>query len=114
VVQADSDDAYVGRVFALYDTANNLCYVAAFALGVLLVPPNGRGVGVVFLIGALFLITGIGYGLAMAKLRRRPARSNERHVIASSSEKDAGHTTGEGLPSQAPAINQDTRTSNPS
>ena len=31
VVQADSDDAFVGRVFALYDTANNLCYVGAFA-----------------------------------------------------------------------------------
>ena len=47
VVQADSDDAYVGRVFALYDTANNLCYVAAFALGVLLVPANGKGLGAV-------------------------------------------------------------------
>ena len=40
VVQADSDDAYVGRVFALYDTANNLCYVGAFALGAAWCPPT--------------------------------------------------------------------------
>jgi len=101
VVQADSDDAYVGRVFALYDTANNLCYVAAFALGVLLVPPNGRGIGVVFLIGGLFLITGIGYGLAMARLRRRPARSDERHVIASSTDEPPADSTATGSPAAA-------------
>jgi len=74
VVQADSDDAHVGRVFALYDTANNLCYVGAFALGVWLVPANGRGVGAVYLVGALLLITGVGYGLAMGRLGRRNTR----------------------------------------
>jgi MFS family permease len=118
VVQADSDDAYVGRVFALYDTANNLCYVAAFALGVLLVPPNGRGVGVVFLIGALFLITGIGYGIAMARLRRGPARVDEITVLASSTDPSGpsavepgnAQTSGE----RPAAVTQDSRTaSNP-
>ena len=37
IVQADSDDAYVGRVFALYDTANNVFYVLAFVLGAMVV-----------------------------------------------------------------------------
>jgi MFS family permease len=89
VVQADSDDAYVGRVFALYDTANNLCYVAAFGIGVVLLPPDGAGVGAVFLIGALFMITGIGYGVLMGRLRNRPARATEVHVLASSADSDA-------------------------
>ena len=69
VVQADSDDAYVGRVFALYDTANNLCYVGAFILGAALVPANGAGTGAVFLVGGIFLFTGLTYGFAMSRLR---------------------------------------------
>ena len=91
VVQADSDDAFVGRVFALYDTANNLCYVGAFALGVLLVPANGKGVGAVFLIGALFLVAGLGYGMAMARLTRRHAAAG--HTLTPSEQIDAagGH-----------------------
>lgn len=82
VVQADSDDAFVGRVFALYDTANNLCYVGAFALGVILVPPNGKGIGPVILVGALFLLTAIGYGLAMSRLHRRKDQPSSATVDA--------------------------------
>jgi MFS family permease len=78
VVQSDSDDAHVGRVFALYDTANNLCYVGAFALGVWLVPENGRGVGAVFLVGGLLLAVGLWYGVVMARWTRR--RSSARAV----------------------------------
>ena len=75
VVQADSDDAYVGRVFALYDTANNLAYVLAFCLGVLIVPAQGNGLGAVVLVAAVFLVTGWGYGAAMRRLMRRPGRA---------------------------------------
>jgi len=78
VVQADSDDAHVGRVFALYDTANNLCYVGAFALGVWLVPDNGRGVGAVFLVGGLLLAVALWYGMVMARWTRR--KSSARAV----------------------------------
>jgi hypothetical protein len=91
VVQADSDDAYVGRVFALYDTANNLCYVGAFALGVLLVPANGKGVGAVFLIGALFLVAGIGYGVAMARLTRRHAATGQALTPSEQFDAAEGH-----------------------
>ena len=72
VVQADSDDAYVGRVFALYDTANNLSYVLAFCLGVFILPVQGNGVGAVILVAMTFLVTGWGYGWAMLRLMRRP------------------------------------------
>jgi MFS family permease len=82
VVQADSDDAFVGRVFALYDTANNLCYVGAFALGVILVPPNGKGLGAVFLVGAIFLLTAAAYGLAMRRLHRRKNQPSSAIVDA--------------------------------
>ena len=84
VVQADSDDAYVGRVFALYDTLNNLAYVLAFCLGIFLVPPAGNGPAAVYLVGAVFLITGITYGMAMSRLRRGHARTDEMHLLAHS------------------------------
>ncbi len=82
VVQADSDDAHVGRVFALYDTANTLCYVAAFAIGVVIVPADGAGVGAVILVAALFLVTGLGYGLAMSRLRSGPVVLNDLDLLA--------------------------------
>jgi MFS family permease len=64
VVQAESDDAYVGRVFALYDTANNLLYVLAFSLGVLIVPFSGEGTAAVVLVGALLLLCAAGYAMS--------------------------------------------------
>ncbi len=81
VVQADSDDAYVGRVFALYDTANNLCYVGAFVVGAAIVPANGAGVGAVILVAGLFLVTGLGYGLAMSRLRSGPVALDELDLL---------------------------------
>ncbi len=95
VVQADSDDAYVGRVFALYDTANNLSYVLAFCLGVFIVPPRGNGIGAVVLVAVLFLATGWGYGWAMIRLLRRPGTAVT--VIAHSGDADpAPPSTGDG------------------
>lgn len=92
VVQADSDDAYVGRVFALYDTANNLSYVLAFCLGVLIVPSRGNGLGAVVLVAVVFLVTGWGYGWAMRRLMRRPGRPIT--VIAHSETGEPGDRTG--------------------
>ncbi|WP_164479273.1 MFS transporter [Nakamurella antarctica] len=39
IVQRDADDAHIGRVYALYDTTNNILFVAAFVLGAILLPP---------------------------------------------------------------------------
>lgn len=70
VVQSESDDAYVGRVFALYDTANNLLYVLAFTLGVLIVPYDGQGGAAVVLIAGIYLLTAAGYGFGTSALTR--------------------------------------------
>lgn len=71
VVQADCDDAHIGRVFALYDTANNIFYVLAFVLGVALVPFDGRSLPVVILVTVVYLATGGGYGLGVRRHERR-------------------------------------------
>lgn len=76
IVQADSDDAYVGRVFALYDTANNVFYVLAFVLGSTVVPPDGRSLGLIVAMALVYLGAGTGYALGRRALSRRgPARS---------------------------------------
>ena len=80
IVQADSDDAHVGRVFALYDTVNNLFYVGAFAVGVLLVPPNGQGVAAALLIAAIYLIAGVGYWIGIHRLRHRGALTPSEQI----------------------------------
>jgi hypothetical protein len=71
VVQSDSDDAHVGRVFAVYDTANNVFYVAAFALGVLIVPPDGRTVIAPILIAVVYLTAAVMVWWGTRVLQRR-------------------------------------------
>ena len=51
---------------------------------------------VVFLIGALFLITGLGYGFGMSRLRHGPARADEVRVLAES---------GPATPAERPSTN---------
>ncbi len=71
VAQADSDDAHVGRVFAVYDTANNVFYVAAFAIGVLVVPPDGYGSTAPLIIATVYLIAAGGYWWGTRRLTRQ-------------------------------------------
>ncbi len=70
VVQSDSADAHIGRVFALYDTVNNIFYVLAFVLGVALVSFDGRSPGVVILVAVVYLVTAVVYGLGVRKYER--------------------------------------------
>jgi MFS family permease len=67
VVQSDSDDAHIGRVFALYDTASNIFYVAGFVLGVALVPDDGLSSPAVILVGVVFVLTSAVYGMSMRR-----------------------------------------------
>ena len=67
VVQSDSGDAHIGRVFALYDTASNILYVGGFVLGVALVPDDGRSSPAVILIGVVFVLTSAVYGMSMRR-----------------------------------------------
>ncbi|SDO72717.1 Major Facilitator Superfamily protein [Nakamurella panacisegetis] len=73
VVQADVDDAHIGRVFALYDTANNILYVGGFIVGVGLVPFDGMSKVAVILVGIVFVLTALAYGWTMTRYRRRGA-----------------------------------------
>ena len=67
VVQSDSADDHIGRVFALYDTASNIFYVAGFVLGVALVPDDGLSPPAVILVGVVFVLTSAVYGMSMRR-----------------------------------------------
>ena len=82
IVQSDADDAYVGRVFALYDTANNVFYVGAFAVGAMVVPFDGRSVTLIVVMAAVYLAAGIAYVAIMRTLRERRLRSAIPHATA--------------------------------
>jgi hypothetical protein len=75
IVQHDADDAYVGRVFALYDTLNNIAYVGAFAIGALFVPFDGRSLPLLLAMAAVYLVTGVCYPLGLRALRSSPSAS---------------------------------------
>jgi hypothetical protein len=73
IVQQDSDDAYVGRVFALYDTLNNVFYVGAFVIGAMVVPFDGRSAALILAMAAVYLVAALVYG-AGARILARPPR----------------------------------------
>jgi MFS family permease len=60
-VQQVVDDAYMGRVFSLYDMLFNVAYVIGPAIAVLFMPDTGKSYLVVLVLGALYLAAGIGY-----------------------------------------------------
>lgn len=74
IVQQDCDDAFVGRVFALYDTLNNVFYVSAFAIGAMVVPFDGRGVILILTMAGVYLVAGLIYGAGARTLRLRRSR----------------------------------------
>ncbi|TSB32228.1 MFS transporter [Streptomyces benahoarensis] len=57
VVQATVDDAYRGRVFAVYDVLFNVAFVGAAAVAALMLPPDGRSVPLVIVIACLYAAT---------------------------------------------------------
>ena len=59
IVQEDIDEAFLGRVFSVYDTLFNLTFVAAAVLSALFLPSTGRSYV------SIAVIT-LGYGLAAA------------------------------------------------
>ncbi len=61
LVQTGVEDAFRGRVFSLYDVAFNVVFVAAAALGALIVPTTGKSYPVVALIAAGYAATAVAY-----------------------------------------------------
>jgi MFS-type transporter involved in bile tolerance (Atg22 family) len=60
-VQQVVDDAYMGRVFSIYDMLYNVAYVVGPAIAVPFIPDTGKSYQLVLAIGAIFLAAGAGY-----------------------------------------------------
>ncbi|WP_230423352.1 MFS transporter [Streptomyces radicis] len=69
VVQSSVDDAFRGRVFALYDMLFNVAFVSAAGLAALILPPDGRSAPLLLIIAALYALT----AAAIHRLRRGTA-----------------------------------------
>ncbi|CUU57299.1 hypothetical protein Ga0074812_111135 [Parafrankia irregularis] len=73
-MQEETEDAYRGRAFSLYDLLFNLAFVAAAAVAALIVPENGRSAPTI-------IVAGIGYCLAGLVYYRAAMRHPEDRVI---------------------------------
>ena len=70
-VQQVVDDAYMGRVFSIYDMLYNVSYVIGPAIAVAFLPVTGKSYPIVLVIGALYLAAGASY--AALTVRRTSA-----------------------------------------
>ncbi|MYT32446.1 MULTISPECIES: MFS transporter [unclassified Streptomyces] len=70
VVQSSVDDAFRGRVFALYDVLFNVAFVGAAAVAALMLPPDGRSAVLIITVAALYAVV----AAALARFARRRAR----------------------------------------
>ncbi|WP_250399983.1 MFS transporter [Streptomyces cellostaticus] len=62
VVQASVDDAFRGRIFAVYDVLFNIAFVGAAGVAALMLPPDGRSVALVVLVALIY--GGVAVGMA--------------------------------------------------
>ncbi|WP_101835358.1 MFS transporter [Frankia canadensis] len=69
IVQEQTDDAYRGRAFSLYDLLFNVAFVAAAAVAAVILPDDGRSATVVVVAGAGYALAGLLYYRAA---RRHP------------------------------------------
>ncbi|MFP5252436.1 MAG: MFS transporter [Actinomycetes bacterium] len=74
-VQATVDDAFRGRVFALYDVIFNVSFVAAAATAAVVLPETGRSYPVLGAVAAGYLLTAVLYARAARLGWRRPSSS---------------------------------------
>jgi hypothetical protein len=64
LVQTHVDDAFRGRVFALYDVIFNVAFVAAAAVAAVVLPDDGRSPGVLVAVALGYLLVAAGYARA--------------------------------------------------
>ncbi|MEW1660475.1 MULTISPECIES: MFS transporter [unclassified Streptomyces] len=67
VVQSSIDDAFRGRIFALYDVLFNVAFVGAAAVAALMLPPDGRSATLIIVVSALYAVV----AAALARFVRR-------------------------------------------
>jgi hypothetical protein len=73
LVQTTVDDAFRGRVFSLYDVVFNVIFVAAAAVGALVIPTSGKSYALVIAISAGYGVTAWTYRAAVSGLVRSSA-----------------------------------------
>ncbi|MGW1373335.1 MFS transporter [Streptomyces sp. NPDC002446] len=66
VVQSSVDDAFRGRVFALYDMLFNVAFVGAAAVAALMLPPDGRSTVLILMVAVVYAVV----AAAMVRLNR--------------------------------------------
>jgi MFS family permease len=64
IVQRDTDDAFRGRAFALYDVAYNTAFISAAVVGALVLPPNGYSHLVMGALVVAYLVVALVYSRA--------------------------------------------------
>jgi len=69
-VQETVDDAFMGRVFALYDMLYNVAYVAGPAIAIPFLPETGKSYPVIFVIGACYVAASAVYAALTIRSRR--------------------------------------------
>lgn len=75
IVQRDTDDAFRGRAFALYDVLYNAAFVAAAALAAVVLPDTGYSRGVFAAMAAIYLATALAYRSRSPKQRSPRAQA---------------------------------------
>ncbi|HYO40589.1 MAG TPA: MFS transporter [Nocardioidaceae bacterium] len=68
LVQTHVDDAYRGRVFSLYDVIFNVAFVAAAAVGAVVLPDSGRSYAVLGAVALGYVATALWYARATRTL----------------------------------------------
>ncbi|GAA3788864.1 MFS transporter [Sphaerisporangium flaviroseum] len=63
IVQRDVQDAYLGRVFSIYDMLFNGMFVLAAVVAALLLPPNGKSYVVLVIASVGYMLSALGYRL---------------------------------------------------
>jgi MFS family permease len=79
LVQTNVDDAFRGRVFSLYDVIFNVVFVAAAAVGAVVIPPDGKSYALLACISAGYAVTAVAYASSPAS----PADSDAHHDTSS-------------------------------
>ena len=70
LLQESVDDVFRGRVFSVYDTLVNVSFAAAGGVAAVILPDDGRSVGVLLTVAAGYAVTAAGYGWVVR--RRTP------------------------------------------
>ena len=67
LLQESVDDEFRGRVFSVYDTMVNVSFAAAGGVAAVVLPDDGRSLGVLLTVAAGYAVTGVSYGLVVRR-----------------------------------------------